>query len=91
MQLNVTEQDLQLIGMGLGKLPYDSVVNLISKLNTQIQYEYNQRVKDELQVSPSKDSQEGQRIEEGGGSNPSVSQPESVPGSETEKPKAKAR
>jgi hypothetical protein len=34
--LTVTENELQIIGAGLGKLAYESVAVLINKLNTQV-------------------------------------------------------
>jgi hypothetical protein len=36
IKLELTEQDIQILSAALGKLPYEVVVPLINKLNTQI-------------------------------------------------------
>jgi hypothetical protein len=35
-KFEVTNQELQILGAGLGKLPYADVVNLMVKLNQQV-------------------------------------------------------
>lgn len=36
IKLELTEQEVQIVGMGLGKLPFENVAALVNKLNQQI-------------------------------------------------------